>query len=179
MTGPPQPTIESMSDSPTFPAPAEQPIAHIVFFERRIPGTAGAALPLAAITGAMLHLVEPLGFDMSEAKLRRVGLDYHDLARVQVHPSLDACLASIGGTSIWAFTSATETTMADVSFAVGDVLLFGPEPTGLPEHVLADERVTSRVRIPMRPGLRSLNLANAATVAVYEVWRQHGYQGGI
>ena len=185
-----------MSEPLASPAPAENPLAHLVFFEPCIPGNSGAAIRLAALTGAHLHLVEPLGFDMSEAKLRRAGLDYHDLAHVTVQPSLDATFEAAGvganrvGTAgadgsegtpsprVWAFTAATDVTLADVEFAVGDVLLFGPEPTGLPEHVLNDPRITSRVRIPMRPGLRSLNLANAATIAVYDLWRQHDYRGG-
>ena len=184
-----------MSEPLASPTPAESPLAHLVFFEPCIPGNSGAAIRLAALTGAHLHLVEPLGFDMSEAKLRRAGLDYHDLAHVSVQPSLDATFAAAGvresaasegapgegaasSPRVWAFTAATDVTLADVEFAVGDVLLFGPEPTGLPEHVLNDPRITSRVRIPMRPGLRSLNLANAATIAVYDLWRQHDYRGG-
>ncbi|PFG19789.1 tRNA (cytidine(34)-2'-O)-methyltransferase [Serinibacter salmoneus] len=160
------------------PAPAQHPLAHIVFYAPCIPGNSGAAIRLAALTGAMLHLVEPLGFDMSEAKLRRAGLDYHDLAHVRVHPNLDSALEATSPGRVWAFTAQAETTMARVDYAVGDVLLFGPEPTGLPEEVLTDPRITARVRIPMRPGLRSLNLANAATLAVYELWRQHDYVGG-
>lgn len=168
-----------MSVSHASPEPAEQPLAHLVFYEPCIPGNSGAAIRLAALTGAQLHLVEPLGFDMDEAKLRRAGLDYHDLAHVAVRPSLDAALEAAGSSRVWAFTAQTDVTLADVDLEVGDVLLFGPEPTGLPEHVLDDPRITSRVRIPMRPGLRSLNLANAATVAVYELWRQQGYVGGV
>lgn len=160
------------------PAPSERALAHIVFYAPCIPGNSGAAIRLAALTGAMLHLVEPLGFDMSEAKLRRAGLDYHDLAHVRVHPDLDSALEATAPGRVWAFTARAETTMARVEYEVGDVLLFGPEPTGLPEEVLQDPRVTARVRIPMRPGLRSLNLANAATLAVYELWRQHDYVGG-
>ena len=177
-----------MSQPFASPAPAENPLAHLVFFEPCIPGNSGAAIRLAALTGAHLHLVEPLGFDMSEAKLRRAGLDYHDLAHVSVQPSLDATFEAAGvgvqgaegapSPRVWAFTAATDVMLADVEFAVGDVLLFGPAPTGLPEHVLNDPRITSRVRIPMRPGLRSLNLANAATIAVYDLWRQHDYRGG-
>ncbi|GMA31087.1 tRNA (cytidine(34)-2'-O)-methyltransferase [Litorihabitans aurantiacus] len=174
-----------MSATPPAPTPAaaaptaSDPLAHLVFFEPCIPGNSGAAIRLAALTGAHLHLVEPLGFEMSEARLRRAGLDYHDLAHVSVHPDLDAALAATGDGRVFAFTAATDVTLPQVELARGDVLLFGPEPTGLPEHVLTDPRVTSRVRIPMRPGLRSLNLANAATVAVYDLWRQVGYDGGV
>lgn len=173
--------------------PASTPLAHLVFYQPCIPGNTGAAIRLAALTGAMLHLVEPLGFDMQEAKLRRAGLDYHDLAHVAVHPELDAALTAAGGAGlaaadgdgamaaaprIWAFTAQSDVTLPEVTFAAGDVLLFGPEPTGLPANVLADARITARVRIPMRPGLRSLNLANAATVALYDLWRQLDYVGG-
>lgn len=164
------------------PARPESPIAHLVFHEPCIPGNSGAAIRLAALTGAMLHLVEPLGFDMSEAKLRRAGLDYHDLAHVAVQPDLNAALATATATSgpgnVWAFTAQADLTLPEADFQLGDVLLFGAEPTGLPASVLADPRITARVRIPMRPGLRSLNLANAATIAVYELWRRHGYDGG-
>lgn len=167
------------SASPERPA---DPIAHVVFYAPCIPGNSGAAIRLAALTGAMLHLVEPLGFDMDEAKLRRAGLDYHDLAHLAVQPDLDAALdaarAHAPSSRVLAFTGSGDVTLDDVDLALGDVLLFGPEPTGLPEEVLADPRVDARVRIPMRPGLRSLNLANAATIAVYELWRRHGYVGG-
>lgn len=172
-------TIARMSTPHATPTPRDSPLAHLVFFEPCIPGNSGAAIRLAALTGAHLHLVEPLGFDMSEAKLRRAGLDYHDLAHVSVQPDLDAALDAAGTTRVFAFTAATDVTLPEVSFEVGDVLLFGPEPTGLPQHVLRDPRITSRVRIPMRPGLRSLNLANAATVALYDLWRQQGYDGGV
>ncbi|PWD49574.1 tRNA (uridine(34)/cytosine(34)/5-carboxymethylaminomethyluridine(34)-2'-O)-methyltransferase TrmL [Serinibacter arcticus] len=168
-----------MSQPHATPTPPTSPLAHLVFFEPCIPGNSGAAIRLAALTGAQLHLVEPLGFDMSEAKLRRAGLDYHDLAHVAVQPDLDAALAAAGTDRVFAFTAATDVTLPEVEFAAGDVLLFGPEPTGLPQHVLDDPRITSRVRIPMRPGLRSLNLANAATVALYELWRQLDYTGGV
>ncbi|WP_156743193.1 tRNA (cytidine(34)-2'-O)-methyltransferase [Occultella aeris] len=154
---------------------------HIMFFEPRIPGNSGNAIRLTAATGTTLHLVEPLGFDLSDANLRRAGLDYHDLARVEVHPGLDAALTrvqAVGTGRVYAFTGHATRSFTDVAYAPGDTLLFGPEPTGLPEHVLADERVTDRVRIPMLPGIRSLNLSNAATLGIYEAWRQHGYAGG-
>jgi tRNA (cytidine/uridine-2'-O-)-methyltransferase len=151
---------------------------HVVFYSPRIPPNTGNAIRTAAATGATLHLVEPLGFELSDARLRRAGLDYHDLARVVVHRDLDAALAAIGGGQLFAFTGGATTSFADVRYRPGDALLFGPEPTGLPPEVLADPRVTARVRIPMLPGIRSLNLSNSAAVAVYEAWRQHGYAGG-
>ncbi len=150
----------------------------LAFFEPRIAGNTGAAIRLAAVTGASLHLIEPLGFDLSDAKLRRAGLDYHDLASVTVHPSFAAFVASVSPARVFAFTSSGSIGYTSVEYAPGDVLLFGPEPDGLPASVLADPAVTERVRIPMRPGRRSLNLANAASIAVYEAWRQHDFAGG-
>jgi tRNA (cytidine/uridine-2'-O-)-methyltransferase len=153
------------------------PFAHVVYFEPRIPGNTGSAIRLAAVTGARLHLVEPLGFDLSEAKLRRAGLDYHDLAVMDVHPSLDAVLDHLPDARVFAFTTHATTSYTSVTYAPGDVLLFGPEPTGLPDDVLAHPRVTDQLRIPMLAGRRSLNLTNAASIAVYEAWRQTGFAG--
>lgn len=150
---------------------------HVIFFEPRIPGNSGAAIRLSACTGSMLHLVEPLAFDMEDAKLRRAGLDYRDLAHVRVHPDLDDALAQVPG-RVWAFTGHTSTLYTDVAYADGDGLLFGPEPTGLPEEVMSHPRVASRVRIHMVPGVRSLNLANSASIGLYEAWRQIGFPGG-
>jgi tRNA (cytidine/uridine-2'-O-)-methyltransferase len=152
-------------------------VFHIVFVEPRIPPNTGNAIRLVAATGAHLHLVEPLGFAMTDAQLRRAGLDYHDLATVSVHPTLAALWPAVSPGRVFAFTAAATTCFADVSYARGDVLLFGPEPTGLSADVLADPHVTERVRIPMLPGRRSLNLANAAAVGAYEAWRQLGYAG--
>ncbi len=152
-------------------------MVRILFFEPRIPQNTGNAIRLSAVTGAQLHLVEPLGFDLSEPKLRRAGLDYHDLAHVVVHPDLAAAWAAFDGARVLAFTTRADTVYTDVTYRPDDVLLFGPEPTGLPEHVLADPRVADRVRIPMVAGRRSLNLTSAASIAVYEAWRQLGFHG--
>lgn len=149
----------------------------ILFHTPEIPGNTGNAIRLAAITGAELHLVEPLGFDFSDAKLRRAGLDYHDLAVVTVHKDLAAAWEALQPERVYAFTSDGETSYADVSYLPGDVLLFGQESVGLPETIKHDPHVTSRVRLPMLPSLRSLNLANAASIAVYEAWRQNGFAG--
>lgn len=151
---------------------------HVVFFEPRIPGNTGNAIRMAAGTGATLHLVEPLGFDLSEARLKRAGLDYHDLAHVVVHASLDALLDALPDARVLAFTTQATTSFADVAYRDGDALLFGPEPTGLPADVLAHPRVDTQLRIPMLPGRRSMNLSNAAAVATYEAWRQLGFPGG-
>jgi len=151
---------------------------HVVFYEPRIPPNTGNAIRMVAATGCTLHLVEPLGFELSDAKLRRAGLDYHDLANVVVHPDWEATLAHLaqhGTGQVYAFTGRATTGFHEIAYQPGDALLLGPEPDGLPEDVLGDPRVTERVRIPMLPGIRSLNLSNSAAVAVYEAWRQHGY----
>jgi tRNA (cytidine/uridine-2'-O-)-methyltransferase len=149
----------------------------LLFVTPRIAPNTGNAIRTAAATGAELHLVEPLGFDLSEPKLRRAGLDYHDLASVTVHPSLPAAWDALAPKRVVAFTSHAATSFADVDYRPGDVLMFGPEPDGLDAATLADPHVTGQVRIPMLAGRRSLNLSNAAAIAVYEAWRQNGYRG--
>ena len=149
----------------------------ILFYSPRIAPNTGNAIRMVAATGCELHLVEPLGFDLSEPKLRRAGLDYHDLASVTVHPSLQDAWAAVAGSRVFAFTAHAEQSFSEIRYAPGDVLMFGPEPTGLDEATLADPHITGQVRIPMLPGRRSLNLSNAAAVAAYEAWRQHGYTG--
>lgn len=153
---------------------------HVLFYEPRIPPNTGNAIRMVAATGATLHLIEPLGFELSDARLRRAGLDYHDLANVRVHADLDAALAAVaadGTGRVFAFTTRGSRSFEEPDYEPGDALLFGPEPTGLPDAVVDDPRVTDRVRIPMRPGVRSLNLSNSAAVAVYEAWRRVGYAG--
>nr|WP_255668874.1 tRNA (cytidine(34)-2'-O)-methyltransferase [Aeromicrobium duanguangcaii] len=149
-----------------------------MFFEPRIAGNTGNAIRLAAATGSHLHLVDPL-FDFEDAKLRRAGLDYHDLAVVTVHATLEEAYEALLPARVFAFTTAATTAYTDIAYEPGDVLLFGPEPTGLPDEVLGDERVTDRLRLPMLPSRRSMNLANCASIAVYEAWRQHGFAGGV
>lgn len=150
-----------------------------VLFDRPcIPPNTGNAIRMAAGAGCELHLAGPLGFDLSEPQLKRAGLDYHDLAHVEVHENLEAAYERLLPARVWAFTAHADLDLPEVRFAPGDVLLFGPEPTGLAADVLADVRVTGTVRIPMLPGRRSMNLSNAAAVAVYEAWRQLGYVGG-
>ena len=150
---------------------------HILFYTPEIPGNTGNAIRLAAISGAELHLVEPLGFDFDDAKLRRAGLDYHDLAVVTVHPTLEAAWEALTPRRVFAFTSDGETSYTDVDYLPGDVIMFGPESVGLPREVKDDAHVTSRVRIPMLPSRRSLNLANSASIVLFEAWRQNGFQG--
>lgn len=151
----------------------------LLFYSPRIAPNTGNAIRTAAATGCELHLVEPLGFDMSEPKLRRAGLDYHDLASVTVHPSLEQAWQALGPARVFAFTAQATSWFADVAYLPGDVLMFGPEPTGLDATTLADPHITAKVRIPMLAGRRSLNLSNAAAVAVYEAWRQQGYGGSV
>lgn len=151
----------------------------ILFCWPQIPNNTGATMRLAAVTGAELHLARPFGFDMDDAKLRRAGVDYADKSATYVHDSLEAAYDALLPARVFAFTSHAGTLYTDVAYQPGDVLLFGPEPTGLSPEVLADPRITARVRIPMRPALRSLNLANAAAIAVYEAWRQLGHPGGV
>lgn len=142
-----------------------------------IPPNTGNAIRLAANTGVELHLVRPLGFSLDERAVRRAGLDYRDLASVVVHDDDAAFAARVAadGSRVWAFTTDAPTRYTDVAYAPGDVLLFGGESAGLPAGVAGAGWVTGRVTLPMRPSNRSLNLANAAAVAVYEAWRQHGF----
>lgn len=152
---------------------------NVLFYTPRIAPNTGNAIRTAAASGAELHLVEPLGFDLSEPKLRRAGLDYHDLASVTVHASLQAAWDALAPARVIAFTTHAAMSFADVDYHAGDVLMFGPEPDGLDAATLADPHITRQVRIPMLAGRRSLNLANAAAIAVYEAWRQHGYAGAV
>lgn len=132
---------------------------------------------LAAVTGCRLHLIEPLGYSLDHAKLRRAGMDYRDKATVTVHPHLESCAALLAGRRVFAFTVDASLPYTEVTYREGDVLLFGPESVGLPAEVQRHEWVSERVRIPMVPSVRSLNLSNAAAVAVYEGWRQLGFPG--
>ena len=150
----------------------------ILFNSPLIAPNTGNAIRMVAATGCELHLVEPMGFDLSEPKVRRAGLDYHDMASVTVHASLDDAWSALDGARVFAFTAHAARSYADIEYQQGDVLMFGPEPTGLDEAALADPHITGQVRIPMLPGRRSLNLSNAAAVAAYEAWRQHGFDGG-
>lgn len=161
------------NDSPAAPVVSAAP--SIAYYEPRIPENTGAAIRLSAVTGAHLHLIEPLGFDLTEPKLKRAGLDYHDLASVTVHPSFQSLLDALPTARVFAFTAQATTVYSDIQYRTDDILMFGPEPTGLPEQAMAHQRVTDRVRIPMLPGRRSLNLTNAASLVVYEAWRQSGF----
>jgi tRNA (cytidine/uridine-2'-O-)-methyltransferase len=154
-------------------------VFRVLFFSPRIAPNTGNAIRMVAGTGCELHLVEPLGFDLSEPKLRRAGLDYHDLASVTVHRDLDAAWEAMAPQRVYAFTAHASARFDDVSYEPGDVVMFGPEPTGLDAATLADQHITAQLRIPMLAGRRSLNLSNAAAVVVYEAWRQHGFIGAV
>ena len=147
----------------------------LIIFEPEIPPNTGNMIRLCANTGARLNLVRPLGFSLDEPRLRRAGLDYRELAQVSVHDSLDGCLAALGHPRVFAFSTRAERVYADADFAPCDALLFGPETRGLPQALLDALPEGRRLRIPLRAGNRSLNLANAAAVAVYEAWRQNGF----
>jgi tRNA (cytidine/uridine-2'-O-)-methyltransferase len=154
-------------------------VFRLLFVTPRIAPNTGNAIRTVAATGCELHLVEPMGFDLSEPKVRRAGLDYHDMAAVTVHSSLSAAWDALAPERVVAFTAHATSFFADVDYQAGDVLMFGPEPTGLDAETLADPHITQQVRIPMLAGRRSLNLSNAAAIAVYEAWRQNGYSGAV
>lgn len=153
-------------------------LPRIAFYEPRIPQNTGNAIRLSAVTGARLDLIEPLGFDLSEPKLRRAGLDYHDLASVRVHGDFQSFLDEFPAARVFAFTTRASARYTDITYESTDVLLFGPEPTGLPDEALANKRITAEVRIPMLPQRRSLNLTSSASIVIYEAWRQIGFAGG-
>ena len=150
----------------------------VILYEPEIPPNTGNIIRMCANTGAALHLVEPLGFDLDEKKLRRAGLDYREFVDVQTHASLDACLDVLARPRLFALSTRNATRYDEVSFAPGDALLFGPETRGLPQSVLDALPDGQRLRLPMRKGNRSLNLSNAAAIVVYEAWRQLGFEGG-
>jgi tRNA (cytidine/uridine-2'-O-)-methyltransferase len=148
---------------------------NVVLVQPEIPPNTGNIIRLCANTGARLHLVRPLGFSLDARSVRRAGLDYHELAELREHASLHDCLTSLGGPRWFAFSTRGGVRYDTVDYADGDALVFGPETRGLPEEILSGCPVECRVRIPMRPAARSLNLSNAVAVVVYEAWRQAGF----
>ena len=150
----------------------------VVLHRPEIPPNTGNVIRLCANTGARLHLVRPLGFDMDDRQLRRAGLDYHEYARVQVHDSLADALASIAPPRLFALSSRGAMRYDTPRFAANDAFLFGCETAGLPDDVLAGLPDAQRLRLPMRPHNRSINLSNAVAVMVFEAWRQLGFTGG-
>ncbi|OSM95247.1 MULTISPECIES: tRNA (cytidine(34)-2'-O)-methyltransferase [Lonsdalea] len=150
---------------------------HIALYEPQIAPNTGNIIRLAANNGCSLHLIEPLGFDFEEKKLRRAGLDYHDLAVVQRHANYDAFLASVPGCRIFACTTKGSQPYDRPAYQPGDVLLFGSETAGLPDSVRNGIEPEYRIRIPMEPDCRSLNLSNSVAIISYEAWRQNGFGG--
>lgn len=150
----------------------------LILYQPEIPPNTGNIIRLSANTGVGLHLVEPLGFELDERRLRRAGLDYREFADVQAHESLDACLDAIGRPRLFAVSTRAGTPYASVRFEPADAFLLGPETRGLPQAVLDSLPADRCLRIPMQASSRSLNLSNAAAVIVYEAWRQNRFSGG-
>jgi tRNA (cytidine/uridine-2'-O-)-methyltransferase len=148
----------------------------IVLVEPEIPPNAGNVIRLAANTGCRLHLVEPLGFSMDDRQLKRAGLDYHELASVSAHRDWPTCRAFLAGRRMFAFITKATKLYTEVAYARGDVLVFGAETRGLPQPILDQFNEDQKLRLPMRAGNRSLNLSNAVAVAVFEAWRQLGFE---
>ena len=150
---------------------------HVVLHQPEIPPNTGNVIRLCANTGARLHLIEPLGFALDDARMRRAGLDYHEYAELQTYPSYEHCREALGARRWFALTTRAERSVYDAAFADEDVLLFGRETAGLPEQVRQSIAPEQRLRLPMRGNSRSLNLSNAVAVVVYEAWRQLGFPG--
>ena len=150
---------------------------HVVLYQPEIPPNTGNVIRLCANSGAYLHLIAPLGFDLDHAKLRRAGLDYHEFTRLRVHDDLAAFVADVAPARLFALSTRGRVRYDTVAYADGDALLFGPETRGLPDDVLDGIEPAHRLRLPMRPDNRSLNLSNAVAVVVFEAWRQMGFAG--
>lgn len=150
----------------------------VILYEPEIPPNTGNIIRLCANTGAKLHLVKPLGFELDDARMKRAGLDYREFADVAVHDSLEECLETLGRPRVFAISTRGSTLYDTPDYKAGDAFLFGPETRGLPQAVIDAEPPAQRIRLPMRAGNRSLNLSNAAAVVVYEAWRQAGFAGG-
>jgi tRNA (cytidine/uridine-2'-O-)-methyltransferase len=152
---------------------------HIVLFEPEIPPNTGNIIRLCANTGAALHLVEPLGFSLDDKQLKRAGLDYHEYSTLQVHENWAACKVALVGKRLFAITTKGSTRHSDIQFKEDDVFVFGPETRGLPEEIRNEFTAEHRLRLPMLPDSRSLNLSNSAAVLIYEAWRQLDFRNGL
>lgn len=152
---------------------------HVVLYQPEIPPNTGNIIRLCANTGFQLHLVEPLGFDFDDKKLRRAGLDYHEFAKVKRYADLESCLSELNQGKVWALTTKGSQNYSSVVFSAGDVLLFGPETRGLPAEVIESLPAEQRLRLPMNADSRSLNLSNTVAVMVYEAWRQLDFGGNV
>lgn len=151
----------------------------IVLYQPEIPPNTGNIIRLCANTGAELHLVKPLGFPLDSTKMTRAGLDYHEFAKLTVHEDFEACLKALEGRRIFALTTKGKTRPDKAEFRPGDVFLFGPETRGLPAEILDTLPAEQKLRLPMLPDSRSMNLSNTVAVMLFEAWRQNDYQGGI
>ncbi len=151
----------------------------VVLYQPEIPPNTGNIIRLCANTGAELHLVEPMGFPWEDKQLRRAGLDYHEFAPVQRHTDWETCKAALAGRRMFAMTTKGSRRHDAPDFVDGDVFVFGPESRGLPTELLEEFAADQRLRLPMLPERRSVNLSNAVAVMVYEAWRQQGFAGGI
>lgn len=151
---------------------------NIILYQPEIPPNTGNVIRLCANVGARLHLVKPLGFDLSAAQLRRAGMDYAELAEVCVHADWGTCLAALGPARLFALSTKGTTRHDRPQYLAGDAFVFGPETCGLPADILAGVPVERRIRLPMMPGCRSLNLSNSVAVVAYEAWRQLHFSGG-
>jgi tRNA (cytidine/uridine-2'-O-)-methyltransferase len=152
---------------------------NIVLFEPEIPPNTGNIIRLCANTGVQLHLVKPLGFSLEDKQLKRAGLDYHEYANLQIHENWVACKAALAGKRMFAITTKGSTSHGIIKFQKDDVFVFGPETRGLPEEIRNEFSPEHRVRLPMLPESRSLNLSNSAAVLLYEAWRQIDFEGGV
>lgn len=149
----------------------------IVLFEPEIPPNTGNIIRLCANTGCRLHLIEPLGFELDDSRLRRAGLDYHEFAAVKVYPDLDAFYRQVQPQRVFALSTHGQRSLYTCEFETGDTFLFGPETRGLPVSVREELGPNMVLRIPLLPENRSLNLSNAAAIVVYEAWRQQAFAG--
>jgi tRNA (cytidine/uridine-2'-O-)-methyltransferase len=152
---------------------------NVILFQPEIPPNTGNIIRLCANTGAQLHLIRPLGFELDDKQLRRAGLDYHEYADMRVHDDLTACLQTLPGVRLLAFTTKGAQAYHEVRYQAGDALLFGPESRGLPADLLGSLPAEQRLRLPMLPNNRSLNLSNTVAVAVFEAWRQCGFDRAV
>lgn len=152
---------------------------HVVLYQPEIPPNTGNVIRLCANTGASLHLIRPLGFELDDARLRRAGLDYHEYANILAHDTLENFIARVKPARLLGCSTRGRILYHDIRYQSGDAVLFGPETRGLPAHILDDLPEEQRPRIPMMPDNRSLNLSNAVAVILYEAWRQQGFAGGI
>jgi tRNA (cytidine/uridine-2'-O-)-methyltransferase len=152
---------------------------HIVLYQPEIPPNTGNIIRLCANTGFYLHLIEPLGFDMDDKKLRRAGLDYSEWAAVKVHANLDKFIESVMPNQLYACTTKGSQQYTEANFVEGDALLFGPETRGLPAEIIGNLDKYQRLRLPMQAQSRSLNLSNSVAIFVYEAWRQLDFKGGV